>query len=150
MMVKTLWFVFIALLVGCLFPLQGALNAQLGKVVSHPLHATLISFIGGVIMLLILLIILQHGLPSIEQIKSTHWLNLTGGVYGVIIISSVILLTPRIGITNTIAAMVVGQLVFSVVLDHFGIFGLQERPINSVRLLGCFGLVLSLLLIQKS
>jgi transporter family-2 protein len=47
-------------------------------------------------------------------------------------------------------ATIVGQLIVSVVLDHFGVFGLLRHPVNGFRLLGCVGLVLSLYLIQKS
>ena len=147
---KNLLFLTIALCVGGLLPIQGALNAHLGKSLNHPLQATFISFFGAVIVLLLLLMALNPSLPSITQLKSTPALYYSGGIYGVIFVTTILMLAPRIGIANTLVATIIGQLIVSVGLDHFGFFGLQRLPVNGFRLLGCGGLMVSLYLIQKS
>lgn len=146
---KNLLFLTLALCVGGLLPIQGALNAHLGKSLNHPLQATFISFFGAIIVLLLLLMALHPAWPSIVQLKTTPAIYYTGGFYGVIFVTTILVLAPRIGIANTLVATIIGQLIVSVTLDHFGVFGLQRLPLNAYRLLGCLGLVVSLYLIQK-
>ena len=147
---KNLAFLTLALCVGGLLPLQGAFNAHLGKNLNHPLQATFISFFGALIVIVVLLILINPSLPSTTQLKTTPALYYTGGIYGVIFVTAILMLTPRIGIANTLVATIVGQLIVSVYLDHFGVFGLRQLPVNGFRLLGCVGLVISLYLIQKT
>jgi bacterial/archaeal transporter family-2 protein len=145
---RNLIFVFIALCVGGLVPIQGSINAHLGKSLNHPLQATFISFFGAVVLLLILLIVLGPSLPSMAQLKSIPLFYYTGGAYGVVFVTTILVLAPRIGIANTIVATIVGQLILSVILDHFGVFGLARYPVSAPRIFGCMGLLVSLFLIQ--
>jgi len=147
---KQLLFLTLALCAGGLLPIQGAINSHLGKGLNHPLQATFISFFGAIVVLVLLLIGLHPSWPSIAQLKSTPMIYYTGGIYGVIFVTAILTLTPHIGIANTLVATIIGQLIISVVLDHYGVFGLQRLPVNGYRLLGCAGLVVSLYLIQKT
>ena len=147
---KTFLFLMLALAVGGLLPIQGAINAHLGKSLNHPLQATFISFFGAIIVLVVLLVALNPPLPTLAKLTSTPALYFSGGVYGVIFVTTILMLTPRIGIANTIVATIIGQLIVSVALDHVGGLGLVRRPINGYRLLGCLGLLVSLYLIQKT
>ena len=147
---RNLIFLVIALGVGGLLPVQGAINAHLGKNLNHPLQATFISFFGAIIFLIILLLILNPPLPSLTQIRTTPAIYFSGGIYGVIFVTTILMLAPRIGIANTLVATIIGQLIVSVFLDHVGAFGLQRHPVNVFRLIGCVGLLISLYLIQKT
>jgi transporter family-2 protein len=147
---KNIVFLALALCVGGLLPIQGSINAHLGRSLNHPLQATFISFFGAVIVLFLLLVALNPPLPSISQLKTTPAFYYTGGIYGVIFVTTILMLAPRIGIANTLVATIIGQLIISVILDHFGVFGLVRHPVNGFRLLGCVGLMVSLYLIQKS
>ena len=147
---KNVFFLFLALCVGGVLPIQGAINAHLGKSLNHPLQATFISFFGAIIVLLVLLVALNPPLPSVAQLKSTPAFYYTGGIYGVLFVTTILMLAPHIGIANTLVATIIGQLIVSVFLDHFGVFGLLRHPLNGFRLLGCAGLLVSLYLIQKS
>jgi transporter family-2 protein len=147
---KNLLFLALALCAGGLVPIQGALNAHLGKSLNHPLQATFISFFGAIVVLVFLLILLSPSLPSIADLKSTPAIYYTGGIYGVVFVTAILTLTPRIGIANTVVATIVGQLIVSVILDHFGVFGLQRIPLSGLRMAGCVGLVISLYLVQKA
>jgi transporter family-2 protein len=147
---KNYIFLLLALLVGGLLPVQGSLNAHLGKGLNHPLQATFVSFFGAIIVLLLLLLALNPPLPSVSQLKSTPAVYYTGGIYGVVFVTTILMLAPRIGIANTLVATIVGQLIVSVIMDHFGVFGLVRHPINGYRLMGCMGLMISLYLIQRT
>ena len=145
---KHLFFLLAALCVGGLVPIQGAINAHLGKTLNHPLQATFVSFFGAVVILIVLLLALSPSLPSMAQLKSIPFIYYTGGAYGVVFVTMILMLAPRIGIANTVVAAIVGQLILSVILDHFGAFGLARHPVSGLRILGCAGLLISLYLIQ--
>lgn len=147
---KNYIFLFLALCVGGLLPIQGSINAHLGKSLNHPLQATFISFFGAIIVLFLLLLALSPSLPSVSQLKSTPAFYYTGGIYGVMFVTTILMLAPKIGIANTLVATIIGQLIVSVALDHFGAFGLMRHPVNGFRLMGCTGLIVSLYLIQKT
>jgi uncharacterized membrane protein YdcZ (DUF606 family) len=55
---------------------------------------------------------------------------------------------PRIGLAVFFAAVVSGQLIGSVTLDHIGAFGADSRPIDLQRLLGVAALLAGVILIR--
>ncbi len=57
-------------------------------------------------------------------------------------------LAPRIGIGLFLAAIITGQLLGGVVLDHVGAFGAAPRPVDLPRLLGVVALLVGVLLIR--
>ena len=146
---KNLLLLVVALCAGGLVPVQGSINARLSEGLNHPLQATFISFFGAVLLLIAVLLALRPALPSLAQFKAIPPIYYTGGIYGVLFVTTLLVLTPHIGIASTVTATIVGQLILSVILDHFGLFGLARHPIGLPRLLGSAGLLVSLYLIQK-
>ncbi len=140
----------LAILVGGLIPLQGSINAQLGKVLNHPLQAAFVSFLGGTLSLLIILLVLRPEMPGIRVFQVQPWYLFAGGLLGACFVTMVLVLAPHIGIANTLGAAIAGQLVMSVVFDHFGWLGLAVQPAGLSRIVGCVGLVVSLFLIQRA
>jgi len=57
-------------------------------------------------------------------------------------------LAPRIGVGLFLAAIIAGQLLGGVLLDHLGAFGAAPRPIDLPRLLGIVALIVGVVLIR--
>lgn len=57
-------------------------------------------------------------------------------------------LTPRLGVGLFLGAIIAGQLLGGLVIDHFGAFGTVPRPIDAMRLLGVVALFLGVVLIR--
>lgn len=138
-----------ALCAGGLLPIQGALNADLSKALNHPLQASFISFLGALVAIISVLAFIRPEIPTLAMLKSIRAVNFTGGVFGVVFVTMILVLAPRIGIANTLIAAIVGQMIVSVTLDHFGLLGLRQHPVTMTRVLGCAGLLVSLYLVQK-
>jgi transporter family-2 protein len=141
-------YILAAIIVGFALPLQGILNAKLGVYMSHPMHSTLISYIGGVIACLLFLIVVYPTVPDIKRFHNVDWYLYLGGFLGAVFVSGMLYIIPKIGATNMLAAALVGQLVMSMLLDHFGAFGIQQIRVSSPRILGVLFLFLGLLLIK--
>lgn len=73
-----------------------------------------------------------------------------GGALGVCFISLALMLLPNLGASGFIALALAGQVVASLVLDHFGLFGLVERQMTLPRVLGAVLLMAGVALIQFS
>ena len=132
---------FIAVLLGILFPLQASINAALGRHLASPLQASFISFAGGALLLLIVTAISPAGLPSLAAVRGAGPLLCTGGLYGAIFVTMSVVLTPKIGTANFFAAVLLGQLCTAVIFDRLQLFGLPYRAVSWQRLLGialCF------------
>ena len=135
-----------------MLPVQGVVNGQLGRVLDNVVLATLISFVVGALTLLLVFLFRYNGssvsaLQGMSQVSPVYY---TGGVLGAFYVTMVALLIPRIGVANTMIAIIFGQVLLSLLLDHFGFLGIAVREINWIRVLGA-GLVLAgLVLVVKN
>lgn len=127
----------LAVLAGTLFPTQTAVNARLASVVGGPVQATLISFVAGLLALLILAAITVRHIPSLDSLKQQPpWLFVAGGLLGATYLGLNVFLVPRIGTGAMMALAVSGQMLAALVLDATGLFGLTVREISAGRLIG--------------
>lgn len=74
------------------------------------------------------------------------WLN---GLMGAIVVTTITFTAPRIGTFATIGLLIAGQLFMGVVIDGFGLFGLQRIPITPARVAGLVLLALGAALILR-
>jgi len=72
----------------------------------------------------------------------------SGGIFGAIYIAVSILLIPRLGAAMVIALIVAGQMLGSLVFDHFGLLGVPMHPASLPRLLGAALLVGGVVLLR--
>ncbi|MEX5592370.1 DMT family transporter [Pseudomonas orientalis] len=140
----------LAVIAGAVVPFQSAINANLGRGLGHPLWATLASLLVSIIVLLPVIIALRLPLPSLAFITRAPLWMWAGGAFGVCFISLALMLLPRLGASGFIALAMAGQILASLLLDHFGLFGLAQRPMTTLRALGALLLVAAVVLIQFS
>ena len=139
----------LAVFVGLLLPVQTGVNAQLRTFLGHPIATALVSFGVGVVGLLVAVLWLRIPVPLAEAWSQSAWWQWSGGLLGAIYIALVVVLAPRLGAGTTIAAVVGGQMVASLMLDHFGWIGFPEHPVSALRLLGAGLVILGVALIQR-
>ena len=137
------------LLVGCLMPIQASVNAKLGTFLKAPLMAALVNFVVGGCILLFVVLGMRTPINLLQAIKEAPFHAWIGGAIGAVYVSSVIFLVPRLGAALSFALIVLGQLTFSLVIDHFGLFGVSVQPINWGRIMGVILVLAGVLAIQK-
>ena len=139
----------LALAAGALIALQFAVNAALrGFLGGSALFATLVSYGVGTLASLGCLLVMRPALPAWSRIAAAPVWAWTGGANGVGYVTASVLLAPKLGATRLIVLVVAGQLLASVILDHFGLIGYAVRPFNGWRALGCVLLVAAVLIIK--
>lgn len=144
---RPLW-ILIALLCGAVLPIQAGLNARLGKALENPVYASLTSFLVGSVALFVYVLI--SGQPvSLAGARSVPAVTWTGGVLGAFYVTAMVLAFPRLGPALTFGLVVAGQMVISLVLDHFNILVAQPHPINPWRIVGVVFVVIGVIIIRK-
>lgn len=138
----------LAVIAGAVVPFQSAINFNLGRGLGHPLWATLASLLVSIVVLLPIMLAMRLPLPSLAFISKAPLWMWAGGAFGVVFISLAVVLLPRLGASGFMALALAGQVVASLVLDHFGWFGLVERPISLPRFAGAALLIGGVMLIQ--
>jgi len=129
--------------------LQAPINAALARGLGQPVAAAAASFLAGsVVLVAISLALSQAQGVSLAWRVPPPWMFVAGGLLGAVYVTSVIVLTPRLGTAATMAFIVTGQLLAGLVLDHTGAFGFLERDITPGRMAGAVLLVLGALLIR--
>ncbi|GLK47208.1 hypothetical protein GCM10017620_01810 [Brevundimonas intermedia] len=141
--------ILIVVLAGGATALQAPTNAKLATAVASPVNAAFISFAVGTTVLGIVAA-LMHTRPDFAAARALPWYAWLGGVYGACFVVAAAWGVPRLGVAMTITLMVGGQLLLSLVLDHFGALGVPRQPLNLGRIAGV-GLVLAgVLLVRRS
>ncbi len=141
-------FVLFAALVGLVLPLQAGINSQLRTHVGHPLWAALVSFGVGTLVLAAVLAITRVGWPAAGWVGRVLWWQWTGGLLGAMFVTSAVVLAPRLGAATLVAAVVAGQMVGSLVIDHYGIVGYPQHAMSVSGVLGVALVVAGVALIQ--
>lgn len=128
--------------------LQQVLNARLRAELGSPWWAGLVSFLGGSLAMLAVVVANGEPPPSGAIIARTSWASWTGGLFGAVFVGSAILAVPRLGAAAVVALVVVGQLLGSLAFDHFGALGLPQHPASPVRLVGAALLIAGVVLLR--
>ncbi|ASR44718.1 hypothetical protein BEN78_16435 [Xanthomonas citri pv. mangiferaeindicae] len=138
----------LAAVVGMALPLQALLNARLGALTHGALFASFVSFAVGTCALGLVLVASRTPWPTLRELVALPpWLWL-GGLIGAVFVFSGTLLVPRLGAAGMICLIVAGQLVGSLLVDHFGVLS-QPRPIDAMRVFGALLVGVGALLVVR-
>lgn len=137
-----------AFVAGALVPLQGGSNAALGRALGHPLWASVASLTVSLLAVLPVLLATRANAPLIgDALQRPIWMWL-GGLAGVIYITLALILTPRLGATTFIVCVVAGQMLASLLIDHYGLMGLAQRLATPGRIAGVALIFAGMIVVQ--
>lgn len=149
-MMALLWSL-LGILSGGFIALQAPLNAALARGLGLPVVAAATSFVAGSVALVVIAwAVCQAQGVSISWQAPPFWLYVGGGLLGAAYVTSVIVLTPRLGTAATMAFIVTGQLLAGLLIDRMGAFGFVARELSLGRISGAILLIAGALLIRIS
>lgn len=139
-----------AVFLGVVLTTQVATNALLGSALGNNYIPAAVNMAIGLIATAVLTWSLTPEWPSREMVRAAPWYAwLAGGLMGTIYLTGNILLAPRLGAGELIGLVVAGQLIFSVLLDHFGWIVFAQHSASLPRLAGCVLMIAGVALIAK-
>ena len=144
----------LALMAGVAAPIQFAANARMGQGAGGPVTAAAISFFIGTVALLLVvagILLMRRGeSPTIPGVMQVPWWAWAGGFLGAFYVSMSIILTPRLGASPTIGFIIGGQMIASIVLDHFGLLNLPTSPVSLPKLGGAALVIIGAVIVLGS
>lgn len=130
---------------GVLSSVQGPTNTALAKTTGRA-FASFFSFLTGSILLFVLIQFLGTG--NLLLVTTVPLWQITGGLFGFVVIVATIIATPRLGVALTTMSLMVGKVVSGVIIDLFGLFGLNERSMTYELIIGICLLLIGITLIS--
>ena len=121
---------------GVALPVQFGINAQLANWLDSPVRAAFVSFLTWTIVLAGAAALVFKPLPSLSRLGHAPWWVWVGGAFGAFYVAGSIVAAPRLGAATLVAAIVAGQSLASVVVDHFGWVGFEPKHVSAGRLAG--------------
>jgi bacterial/archaeal transporter family-2 protein len=139
----------IMLLAGIGIPVLAALNAQLGRAIASPTAAAAVLFFIALIATTVILIA-SGATSSLRLVAGQPKHLLAGGLLVAFYVLSVTAIAPRIGLGNAIFLVLLGQLLSASLIDHFGLFGALQKPVDVWRAAGLGLMFAGVSLAQRS
>lgn len=145
---KTLFYL-LPVLVGVAITIQAGINSQLRLAIGNPLVASLISFLGGTLVLAIMVLFTKNNWPNPSLYSTVHLYKFSGGLLGVFVVFVALFTVKEIGAANMFVLIVAGQLLTALLMDHFGLLGMKGNPVSLQKLLGILLVVVGAFLVNK-
>lgn len=123
--------VLLALAAGVVLAVMTDWNSQLARH-SSPLFASWAAHGIGMVASMVLVMLLPSARIKAENAGSRRWplWSYLGGIPGAFtVLLAAITVNSPLGLAGTLALLLVGQIAFSVIADHFGMFCLERRPL---------------------
>ncbi len=141
---------FTTLVVGALMPVQAIFNSRLGRQIGGPLMGALMSFVIGTFFLLILNVFVNgSSVQQLRPLQAGPWYLWLGGLLGAIFVTYITWVNQQQGVALTFALAVSGQVLASLIIDHYGLFGSVARAITIEKAAGALLIIAGILLIKK-
>jgi transporter family-2 protein len=134
--------------VGGFVALQAPINSGLGKVIGNQ-QAAFWSFATGTVVLAVIAGFAKGGFGQIAEVKTLAPQYLIGGLLGACYVSCVLITVRTLHAGGIVAASIAGQLAMSVIIDQFGLLGLDKDPITASKAIGVLLLAAGTLLVVR-
>ena len=128
--------ILLAAAVGACFAVQASANSKFRLNLGSPMWAAFFSICGTFVTAVSAMLVMRPSTPASEAFRQAPWWNWIGGPLGAMIVLGGAALVSELGAALFIALVVAGQLICSLMLDHFALLGLPEQPITPGRVLG--------------
>jgi len=128
--------IFLIILVGLLGGMAIGVQSPMSSIISQRMgmmESVFIIHAGGALAALIPLFIFGS---KLGEWRSVPWYTLVAGAFGLIVISAMGYMIPRIGVAGALITLLAGQLLVGSFLDHFGLLGATQRSVDLPRIIG--------------
>jgi transporter family-2 protein len=130
-----LWLGLAAAAGGCI-AMQAAANGALKQQLGDGRYAAFFSICGTILTAVAFMLVTRPTPPPAAAIRAAPWWNWIGGPLGALIVLAGATLTPRLGAAAFITAFIAGQVICSLLFDHYGVMNVPQQGLTASRVLG--------------
>lgn len=128
-------YLIIAMVAGGAMAIQGTMNSVLGKIIGM-WESTLMVHIIGLITVIAVILVMGNGFQGVHKLGQAPWYVYLGGILNVLIIFGVVSSMPKIGVGNATTGIIFAQILTAVLIDKFGIMGVEKIPFRWLDIMG--------------
>jgi len=139
----------LGIVAGASFVAQATVNSELRMILGSPSWAAFVSYLGGTVVMALVLGLTRQPFSPPAALGRAGWWAWSGGLFGAVYVVITILLLPRLGAATVIALLVFGQMLTSLIVDHYGVLGAMQRPADLPRMLGAVLLRVGVILTRR-
>ena len=143
-------FMILSIICGVASSVQIGLNATLSKNMGNDIWAAILALFIGAIGLAIYAAATQNMNVKWQSLPGIPLWVWTGGLLGAVFVAGSVIAAPRVGSTMFVGLILIGQMLASLLLDHYGWLGFQQSQINLSKILGMCLLIGGVVLIKKA
>jgi transporter family-2 protein len=147
--INTYFFIILAIFAGLAMPTQATVNSKLAESVSSPILAAFISFAVGTVSLFVYILLTGVPLSNLADSKNAPLIAWIGGFLGAFFVAVMATVVPKIGVALAFSLAIGGQMLVTLLIDHFGWLGVPEKPISLTRIAGAALITIGVVLIRK-
>jgi bacterial/archaeal transporter family-2 protein len=148
-MSNTYVYLLIALLAGAMIPTQAAVNNRLAIVLESPILSALFSFVVGTSALFLYVLLSGEQISRLASVTSAPPIALIGGLLGAFFVTATVVLIPKLGVAMTFSLVIAGQMLVTLIIDHYGLLGVPVREISVARIGGVLLITAGVILVRK-
>jgi bacterial/archaeal transporter family-2 protein len=148
-MSNTALYILIALLAGAMMPTQAATNNKMAGFVDSPVLAAFISFAVGTVALFAYVILSGSSLANLSGVREAPMIAWVGGLLGAFFVAATVALVPKLGVAMTFSLIIAGQMIVTLVIDHFGLLGVPVKEASLPRIGGILLITAGVILIRR-
>lgn len=130
-------------------PTQAAVNNRMALTIGNPILAALISFLIGTLSLLIYIFATGTSISGLSLARTAPPVAWIGGLIGAFFVASTVALVPKLGVAMTFSLVIAGQMIVTLIIDHFGILGVPVREVSIPRIIGMLMIIAGVVLIRR-
>ena len=134
--ISAAWLYPIILIAGALQAWGPPMNGALRKSLTNPWLASTVSFLPILALLIVLFLCMPRPLPTVEGVTTMRWWAPLGGLVGSFAVITGLLFVDKIGAGPFAGLTITANILMSLAIDHFGMFGIQQHSLNMWRVLG--------------
>ncbi|MEA4997858.1 MAG: DMT family transporter [Candidatus Limiplasma sp.] len=135
--------IFLAILSGALISITVVQNGNLALYLGNIRATSLVHAVGLITVLLVLLVTRTR----FQWSRKTPWYGYLGGAMGVLTVLGSNASFAALGVSVSLAIMLLGQTLMGVAVDQYGLFGAEKRPFQPAHLIS-FALIIGGILVM--
>lgn len=126
----------VMLVAGIGIPVMAALNSGLGAHLESPKLAGMLLLAVALIVAVLINVVYTDATLSMQKLALVPWQYFLGGVFVAFYVFTITWAAPKIGVGNAVFFVLLGQLISTAIIDHFGLFNAIQTHITAERLIG--------------
>jgi transporter family-2 protein len=146
---SAVWLYPVILAAGALQAWGPPMNGALRNALTNPWLASLVSFLPIIALLACLVLCQPRPLPTLAGVGAMPWWAPLGGLVGAFAVIAGLLFVNTVGAGAFAGLTITANILMSLVIDQFGLFGMAVHPLNGWRMLGAALMVGGITLIAR-